>query len=180
MFTLTIRPSLINMRLCNSRVPPSLPLTSSSAEPFVSSQDAELPFEDWLNLIGDLSEPLPYDDSTIRIFMDAVAFVLSGFNFIPAERRTAFEFLRGIDVACAERVGQAEGEPSTHEIRDLVAGLFALVIVYQHSRLEQEGHPLPQCTLASPCPYHTPRQMLVTPYRTSSIWESNRKECPRG
>lgn len=117
--------------------------------------DNGLSYDDWLRLINDLSKPLPYDDGTIRIFIDAVAFVLAGFNFIPAERRTALEFLNGLDIAASARIHQAAGAPSSDELQDLLSGVFRLVIVYAHRRLEERsGQGLSQCTLDPPCPHH--------------------------
>ncbi len=85
-------------------------------------QAGDLSDEERLNLLWDLSEPLPYDDSTIRIFIDAVAYVLGGFDLLPSERRTAADFFDGLQMVVASRVGQVPiQEPRIAELQDLIA-----------------------------------------------------------
>ena len=114
----------------------------------------DLPYDEWLDLIGDLSNPLPYGDGTIRIFIDAVAYVLGGFDLLPSERRTAGDFFHALQIVVASRVRQAAGVPRIEEVQDLMTTVARLSTVYQHTKMAETGRGLPACTLEPPCPHH--------------------------
>ena len=116
--------------------------------------EEELPYDDFLSLIEDLSIPLPYSDATMLIFIDAVAFVMGGLAFLPPERRTAEEFLQGLAIAGGVRIRQAAGASSVEEFLDLLTRLHRRVSEYQHERMHDLGQPLPRCSLDPPCRFH--------------------------
>lgn len=114
----------------------------------------EMNYADFLHFLKDLNQPLPYDNGTIRIFLDALATTIAMMDFIPLERRSASQFLQGLWFRSKGRMEQLAGAPSDLELQQMIARLAYLVGSYQHLFLQDSGNPLATCALHPACPHH--------------------------
>ena len=119
------------------------------------TEDApDMPFDDYMNMLGDLSTPLPYSNPTLRIFIDCLTSSIAVMDVeLPREGKVEF-FLRGIAVRILARVRQASTAPSIDDLNLMFQDLVRTVIIYQHHYAQEAGQALPRCSLDPPCRFH--------------------------
>ena len=112
-----------------------------------------MPFEDFVEFASDLGEALPFEDSTIKIFLDALCVCLATFD-ITNGPRTLQDFLDGLNGVMSFRLNEAQVLGNRDDAQEFFLLLTKHVLVYQHLYLAEHGHPLSTCSLDPPCRFH--------------------------
>lgn len=110
--------------------------------------------DDYLTYLYALGEDLPYDDSTIRLFFDALAYTIAETEFVKPELRTTNEFLKGLHKAITSTSTELGSVYNPEELYELLKSFALAVAARNHQILQSGGEALPQCGLPQPCPYH--------------------------
>ena len=117
-----------------------------------SNNGSEMYYEDFLRIIDDLAKPLPFDQGTLRLFLDSLSILISQWG---QEAQTVIWFDQGLETIAKGRLSQVAGVSSSdEEIDRLLTHIRWGAVVYRHSLLLEEGRPLVQCSFDPPCPFH--------------------------
>ena len=113
----------------------------------------EMNFDDFLRLIDDLGQPLPYSQGTLRLLLDSLSILLAQWG---PEPRTAEWFGKGLENIAKRRLSQVAGVSSSNEKIDrLVHQLCWRAVAYQHQWDFEREVSTGSCLLQPPCPYHS-------------------------
>ena len=110
--------------------------------------------DDYLTYLNTMGEGLPYDDSTVLLFMDALAYTLAETDFVKHELRTSGEFLQALVKRSTSTIEQLGNLPYSEEIYELLKNFGMAVTSRNHQILQSRGEARSQCGLPEPCPYH--------------------------
>ena len=110
--------------------------------------------DDYLTYLNAMGEGLPYDDSTVLLFMDVLAYTLAETDFVKPELRTSEEFLQALVRRSALTIEQLSNLPYSEELYELLKNFSLAVAARNHQILQVRGEARPQCSLPQPCPYH--------------------------
>ena len=110
--------------------------------------------DDYLTYLYALGEDFPFDDSTIRLFIDALTHTVAESDFVEPELKTSSEFLKGLHKAITSTTKELGGVYDSDEIYELLKRFGLAVVARNHQILQSRGEALPRCGLPQQCPYH--------------------------
>lgn len=110
--------------------------------------------DDYLTYLNAMGDGLPYDDSTVLLFMDVLAGTLAETDFVKPELRTSEEFLQALVRRSTSTIEQLGNLPYSDELYELLKNFGVAVAARNHQILQSRGEALPQCGLPQECPYH--------------------------
>ena len=116
----------------------------------------DMPYEEFLAFINDLSEPIPGNTAVLQILLDAISSTIADLEFNRPESRTPEAFLVGVEARAQSRIKQVSLESTSlpAEAEEVVLALGKTVLRYRHERFFEMGQSLPRCSLKPPCRFH--------------------------